>query len=307
MTTSILITGGAGFVGTNLCRHLCAQGGYRVSVLDNETMGNRSDLADLDVTFVHGDVRDTEVLARVVPGQDVIVHLAAHTRVVESASDPVGNFDVNARGSLALLEAARRHGVAQVVAASTGGAILGEAPVPIHEDMPARPLSPYGASKLAMEGYLSAYAGSYGMTTCALRFSNIYGPYSYHKGSVVATYMRALVKDEPLTVYGDGSQVRDYLYVGDLVAGIARAITARAQGVYQLGRGEGTRLDDLIAVLKDATGRPAARVVHEPARAGEVHTTYCDIAKAQRAFGYAVPTDLGDGLRRTWAWFSGDV
>ncbi len=303
MTTKLLITGGAGFIGCNLIAHLAARGGYRITVLDNETMGTCSEIDTPGVRFLHGDIRDTAALTAALAGQDAVVHLAAETRVADSIADPEGTFAVNAEGSFRLLQAARAAGVARVVAASTGGAILGEATAPIDETMAARPLSPYGASKLAMEGYLSAFAGAYRMRTCALRFSNVYGPRSHRKGSVVAQFFRALLHDEPLVIYGDGTQVRDYLYVGDLVEGVRRALETGAGGVYQLGSGQGTTLNDLAAAMARVVGLKNVPLRYEPFRVGEVHTTWCAIDRARAAFAFQAATGLDEGLTRTWAWF----
>ena len=298
----VLITGGAGFVGTNLVADLCAHGGYEITVLDNESLGERKNLAEFPVAFRQGDVRDKEALRSAVPGQDAIVHLAADTRVMDSITDPRFNFENNVVATFNLLEVARENGTPQLINASTGGAILGEAPSPVHEEMVPRPLAPYGASKLAVEGYLNAFGATYGMTTCSLRFSNIYGPRSWHKGSVVAHFLKRMLRHEPITVYGDGSQVRDYLFSGDLTHGIRRAIETRASGVYQLGSGRPTTINELLAHIQRVTGvKPS--VSYADFRAGEVHTTYCDITKAKRDLGFAPDTPLADGIATTWDWF----
>lgn len=299
---NILITGGAGFVGVNLCAHLATHGGYKVTVLDNETLGDRRHLEGLDVRFIAGDIRDVDALDRAVSGQDAVVHLAADTRVMDSIENPALNFDVNVLGSFLLLQACRSHGVRRVVAASTGGAILGEAPAPVHEAMVAQPLAPYGASKLAMEGYLSAFSGAYGIRSCALRFSNIYGPRSYHKGSVVAHFYKQILAGRPLTVYGDGSQARDFLFIGDLVEGVRRAMDSDISGVFQLGSGKPTTVDELLDIIREVTGlQPDVR--YEEFRAGEIHTTWCDISKARATFDFDPATSLKDGMAKTWDWF----
>jgi UDP-glucose 4-epimerase len=169
--------------------------------------------------------------------------------------------------------------------------------------MVARPLAPYGASKLAMEGYLSAFAGAYGMNACALRFSNVYGPGSLHKGSVVAHFFKAVLTGSNLTVYGDGSQVRDFLFVGDLVHGIRRAIEGNASGVYQLGSGRPTTINGLISEIGRVTGIEPLQVRYVEARPGEIQTTWCDISKARRELDFDPSTPLGDGLEETWSWF----
>ncbi len=302
---NFMITGGAGFVGVNLIEHLNNSGHTRITVLDNETLGKKEHLEGLQARFVHGDIRDRDLLDRIMPGHDAVIHLAADTRVMDSIEDPTFNFDVNVTGTFQVMEAARQAGIMRFVAASTGGAIIGEAEPPVHEDMVPCPLSPYGASKLTMEGYLSAYAGSYKMKSVALRFSNIYGPRSFHKGSVVAAFMRQALMGEPLIVYGDGSQTRDYLYVGDLVKGIVAAVDAGVSGVYQLGSGQGTDLNGLIRRMEGVMGlaRGELPVLYEDFRAGEILHTWCKINKASQAFGFNPETSLDEGLAGTWAWF----
>ena len=209
---------------------------------------------------------------------------------------------MNVIGTFRLLQAALKHGVQRIVNASTGGAILGEATAPVNEEMPARPLSPYGASKLAVEGYMSAFAASYNLSTISLRFSNIYGPRSFHKGSVIANFIKKILAERYLTVYGDGSQVRDYLYTEDLVRAIQGAIVSTRSGVYQLGSGLPTSLNELISVLRLVTGRKI-EVVHEDFRAGEVHTTWSDISKAKAELAFEPCISLEVGVANTWNWF----
>ena len=270
--TKILITGGCGFVGSNLIRQIVARGrGEQLAVLDNETMGSPRDLPSVDIEYHKGDICDLALVSRVAKGCDTIIHLAANTRVIESIEDPTLNFEVNVRGTFNVLMAARDAGVRSVVMASTGGAILGDVEPPVHEGMVPQPAAPYGASKLACEGYASAFAGSYGMQVTALRFSNVYGPRSYRKGSAVAQFFKQVLDGKPITVYGDGSQVRDLVYVIDLCKGI----------------------------LQERW--PA--VNYEDWRAGEVRKTYCDITRAREAFGFAPATPLADGLQATWNWF----
>lgn len=299
----VLITGGAGFVGTNLCAHLTDVGGYEITVLDNESLGCRKNIAEFPVTFVRGELADTALLSELMPGHQAVVHLAAHTRVMDSIEDPELNFQINVVGSFGLLEVARKCDVKRVVNASTGGAILGNVNPPVHEGMVAQPLSPYGASKLAVEGYLSAFDATYGLRSVSLRFSNLYGPRSYHKGSVVAHFIKRILKGEPLVVYGDGSQVRDYLFTEDLVAGIRTAIDSDINGVIQLGSGQPTTLNELISILRDVIDVPMPDVVYRDFRAGEVRETWCNIDRARRELGFSPGTDLRSGIEQTWHWF----
>jgi len=298
---NVLITGGAGFIGRHLATHLTDHG-FTVTVLDNESLGDRRHL-DLDkVRFLAGDLRRADDVRAAVEGQHAVVHLAADTRVMDSIEDPTFNFDNNVVGTFTLLNACRELGVGRVVAASTGGAILGEVDPPVHEGMAPMPTSPYGASKLLLEGYLSAYASSYGLSTCALRFSNIYGPRSFHKGSVVAHFFKQVLAGERPTVYGDGSQTRDYLYAGDLVEAIRVAMQSDVTGPYQLGSGHGTTLNQLLDTMRGVTGLPI-EVDYVDFRAGEVRDTWCQVDKARAGFGYDPRTSLEEGLRLTWDWF----
>jgi len=300
--TNVLVTGGAGFIGRHLVDHLTKQGGYVVTVLDNESMGDRTHLDLSRIRFVHGDLRNRGDLGSALEGQDAVVHLAADTRVMDSIEDPANNFDNNVVGSFKLLQMCQELGVGRVVAASTGGAILGDVRPPVHERMTPRPTSPYGASKLMLEGYLSAFASSYGLSSCALRFSNIYGPRSFHKGSVVAHFYKQIIAGEPLVVYGDGTQARDFLYVGDLVEAIRTAIHRDVLGPCQLGSGEPTTVNEIIRLMSTVTGRDL-KVVHEDFRPGEVRETWCQIDRARETLGFTPTTTLEDGLRRTWDWF----
>ena len=194
------------------------------------------------------------------------------------------------------------------VNASTGGAILGEAQAPIHEDMPARPLSPYGASKLATEGYCFAFTGSFGLRTLSLRFSNVYGPNSFHKGSVIAHFIRQIIKGESLIIYGDGSQARDFIFVEDLVKGIGAAISSAATGVYLLGSGRPTTVNELLHTMRNIVGpRMPFSVQHKSFRKGEIHTTWPSINKARNDFGFDPNTTLESGLTATWEWFNNSL
>jgi len=301
----LLITGGCGFIGVNLTAFLLAQG-HGVRILDNEVLGKRGNLAEFDgVEFIHGDIRDEKALDVALDQVDCVVHLAADTRVMDSIAAPAFNFDVNVAGTFALLLAMRRHGVTRMINASTGGAILGEAQPPVHEDMLPRPASPYGASKLAVEGYLSAFSQSYGFKAASLRFSNVYGPRSWHKGSVVAHFLKEILKGKPLTVYGDGSQIRDYVHVEDICRGIMLAIEKEVSGVFQLGTGIPVTINELLDLIRGTVGQGfAVDVRYEDFRPGEIRNTWCDIARASSVLGYSPSISLKEGLAGTWRWFT---
>ena len=190
----IVITGGCGFIGTNLIDFLKRKNkSTQIVVLDNETLGKRKYISEFDVQFIHGDIRDKEVILKVFDGADAVVHLAADTRVLDSIEDPIKNFEINVNGTFNVLNTVQERNIPLFVNASTGGAILGDVKPPVHEEMVPEPISPYGASKLAVEGYCSAYSGSYAIQASSLRFSNVYGPRSFHKGSVVAAFFKNIL------------------------------------------------------------------------------------------------------------------
>ncbi len=299
----ILITGGCGFVGTNLVSKMSPYKDMDIRVFDNESMGKRSHLGDFPGEFIKGDLRDRDALARAVEGVDAVVHLAADTRVMDSIADPAFNFAVNVEGGFYLLEAMRMHGVKRLVNASTGGAIIGEAVPPVHEDMVAKPLSPYGAAKLMMEGYCSAYGASYGWKALSLRFSNVYGPKSFHKGSVVAAFFKEIMKGAPLVVYGDGEQTRDFVFVEDLCDGIISGLRGGASGVIQLGSGRPVTVNSLIDAIREVVSPKKFEVEYRPYRSGEVLQTWCEVAKARAQLGFDPSTTLEQGLKKTWDWF----
>ncbi len=298
-----LVTGGCGFVGVNLLPRLVERG-IAVRVLDDLSVGRAEDIAAFGAELLVGDVRDPTTVERALAGVDVVVHLAAHTRVIESIENPALNFDVNVGGTLALLEGVRRRGgLGRFILASTGGAILGDVEPPVHEGMPACPLSPYGAGKLACEGYCSAYFGSFGIPTVALRFSNVYGPWSYQKGSVVAAFFKRILAGQPLVIYGDGRATRDFLYVGDLCAAVLAAAERECGGeVFHIAAGRETEVGALAHLMLAVSNADVA-VQHEPARRGEVQRNTARIDNARARLGWMPAMPLEQGLRETWAWF----
>lgn len=298
----VLVTGGCGFIGANLVPRLAAAG-WDVRVLDNESMGRREHLDDFTGQFIHGDIRDTAALDVALEGVDAVVHLAADTRVIESIADPAFNFDVNVVGSFRLMEAMRARGIRRLVNASTGGAIIGDATPPVHEAMVPNPIAPYGATKLAVEGLCSAWSGSYGFSALSLRFANVYGPRSYHKGSVVAAFFRRIAEGLPLIVHGDGEQVRDFVFVDDLCDGIMRGLAYEKSGVLQLGSGLPVSVNALIEEMRQIVAPQPIAVDYRPARVGEIERTWCDVSRARSELGYAPDTSLAAGLAETWAWF----
>ncbi|HEY3724275.1 MAG TPA: NAD-dependent epimerase/dehydratase family protein [Acidimicrobiia bacterium] len=300
---TVLVTGGCGFIGVNLARSLVAAG-YEPVAYDNLSTGRLEDgKAAGFAEIIEADILDADALARAARGVYGIVHLAARTGVVDSVEDPRGDLEVNVGGTLNALLAARDGGASAFVFASSG-APLGSVEPPGHEGLAPRPLSPYGASKLAGEGLCSAFAGSYGLPANALRFTNVYGPYSYHKGSVVAAFMKRIMDGGPLVVYGDGSQTRDFLFVDDLCRAVVAVLERRPQGeLFQLGTGVETSVSELVAALVAVFPGREVDIRYEPARAGEIARSFSDIAHARRALDYRPSVSLDEGLRVTRDWF----
>ena len=301
-----LVTGGAGFIGSTLTRMLLERGST-VRVYDDLSSGSREHLDELDVELVVGDVRDLESLERACGGVDTVFHLAAGAGVVDSIENPIENFDLNARGTLLALWAAKRAGVRRLVFSSSN-APLGDNAYPASEDKPVAPLSPYGAGKATGEAYCSAFFGAYGMEAVVVRFSNAYGPRSAHKGNVIPLFIRRLRAGEDLVVFGDGSQTRDFVFCEDLAAGLIAA--ARTPGVggqiFQIASGIETTLNRLLELLSETSGM-TPRVRREPPRQGEIQRNYSLIDKARRVLGYAPAVPLEDGIKRTWDWFATTV
>jgi UDP-glucose 4-epimerase len=301
----ILITGGAGFIGANLARAMLPLG-QRLRALDNLSSGRAEDLEGLPVDLQVGDIREPQAVAAAMDGVHTVIHLAAHTGVLDSVADPEFDLSINVMGTLNLLREAVRRGVARFIFASTGGAIIGQAEPPVHEEMVPHPISPYGAAKLAGEGYCSAFWGSYGLKTIALRFSNVYGPYSYHKGSVIAKFFRRIQAGEELIINGDGDQTRDFVYVADLCGAIIAALKAEVPygQAIQLGTGRETGINELVGLMRQLVGEDGFPPVrHVPPPPGEVRRNFVSYARAAKYLGFTPQTDLLTGLKQTWAWF----
>jgi UDP-glucose 4-epimerase len=301
----LLITGGCGFIGVNLIDFLRREADYDIVVLDDLSLGRKEYVEPYGVKLIASSICDPAVVNDTVAGVSAIVHLAADTRVIESIQNPRLNFEVNVVGTFNLIEAAKKAGIEQFVFASTGGAIVGQADPPVHEQIPPRPISPYGASKLAAEGYLSCYFGSYGMKTTALRFSNVYGPRSYHKGSVVAQFFKNVLASKEISVFGDGTQTRDFVYVDDICRAILLALSANTGGqAYQLGSGNPTSVNELLDLMRDTVPpRSMPPIKYLAPRSGEILHTYSKIEKARAELGFVPAMPLAEGLEKTWKWF----
>lgn len=299
----VLVTGGCGFIGANLVRFLNERTEWSLRVVDDLRAGDRGYVDARAGEVRIGDVADPDLLDDALEGVDAVVHLASQTGVAPSVEDPVRDFEGNAVTTFRVLEACRARGIDRVVFASSGAAI-GDAPPPLHEELVPRPVSPYGAGKLVGEAYCGAYAGSFGMSTVSLRFSNVYGPLSAHKKNAVPLFIKRCLRGEAIDVYGDGSQTRDFIHVDDLCDGILRALTSDgiAGEVFQLGTGVETSILELTELVQEVAG-PAAEVRFHPRRAGEVHRSVVDTSKAGRLLGFDPATTLRGGLELTAEWY----
>ena len=296
----VLVTGGSGFVGRSVVAEFRRHGADVVVV-------DRQPFPGDPVSTVLGDLTDPSVRdAAVTPDLTGIVHLAAITSVLRSAEQPQETFDTNVAVTQALLELARQRGVGQFVLASTNAVVGDVGTDTITENHPPRPLTPYGATKAACEMLLSGYAGSYGLATCALRFTNIYGPGMAAKDSFVPRLMRAALAGGGVQVYGDGKQARDLVHVSDVTAGVLAAWRRRYVGTAIIGAGRSVTVLDLIDAARAATGAPLP-VDHVPAKTGEMPAVIVDISRATAELDYHPRLDLTEGLRTVWDDFRANM
>jgi UDP-glucose 4-epimerase len=328
MNPNWLITGGCGFIGSNLIRCLLESGSYNIRILDNLSVGSREDLLQIcnfterkeedltgdfeGVELVVGDILNEHLAVKVSRNIDVIVHLAANTGVGPSLEDPRFDCVTNVLGTFNYLEAAKACHVKKFIFASSGASI-GEVSPPIHEEMPAHPVSPYGASKLAGEAYCSAYNRSFNVGTVALRFGNVYGPGSKHKSSVVAKFIRQSLAGLQLEIFGDGSQTRDFIFIDDLVRAVILASESSGIGgeVFQIATSCETSISEMVTVLMgilEKNGAPDISLFYGEERLGDVKRNYSDTSKARQKLGWFPNISLEEGLQQTVKSFlSGEV
>ena len=334
----VLITGGCGFIGVNLVNYLLRKQFKSIRILDNLTTGTRENLEDAlrkngeiiserenrktvykfkdvlnanisshtHIELITGDIRSNDVCLETTRDIDSVVHLAAHAGVIPSIKDPFFDFEVNVQGTLNLLSASVKNRVDKFIFASSN-APLGEQEPPLSEKKVPRPLSPYGASKLACEGYCSAFWGSYGLKTVSLRFSNAYGPYSHHKNSVIAKFIKDSLSKNQLTIYGDGHQTRDFIHVDDISQGIFLCLKARDSDTIwgkalHLGTGKEVSINELASRVKKLS-KDDPRIAFEPGRKGEISRNYSEISLTKRLLGFQPEVSLDKGLQATFKWY----
>lgn len=305
--SKVLVTGGCGFIGTNLISYLMDHSNWFVNVLDDCSQGKVSYLHSIPnyngkrIKVVEGDVREEESMEEAISGCEYVVHLAGKTGVIPSINTPFHHADVNIIGTINVLEAALRHNIKRVCFASSTG-VSGDQ----------RPISPFGASKLAGEGYCSAYSGSHGISTAALRFPNVYGPNSRHKDTLIPQFIKTIMEGGTPVIYGSGEQTRDFVHVRDMSSAIHASLIRELPStfeVFQLGTGKETSVNELYDLLKKrftAEGMDVPEPTYAPRRAGEILDDHCDISRSREVLGYEPKYDLEKGLENTIEWFMTD-
>lgn len=303
---TVLVTGGAGFIGSHLVERLVAEG-FAVRVLDDLSSGSAANLAGVRgrIDFREGDIRDREALREAVSGCTWVFHLAAVVSVQQTVRDPAGSAAVNETGALQVLEAARGAGVRRLVFASSS-AVYGDDPrLPLREDLAPRPRSPYAVQKLAVEHYLAVYQDLFGLSTAGLRFFNVFGPRqdpsSPYSGVISIFLTRALAGEAPV-IYGDGLQTRDFVYVNDVVEALLLAARAEASGVFNVGTGREVDILSLwrhIAALTGCGREPQ----HLPPRPGDIRRSVAAVGEAASRLNFAARVRFEEGLARTLAWY----
>jgi len=304
----VVVTGGAGFVGSNLVQHLSTVPEVdRTVVVDDLSFGFRDNLNGCDTTLLEGSILDEDLLDRAFDGADVVVHLAARSSVPRSVAHPVAAHEVNATGTLRVLEASRRAGGLHVIVASSSSVYGANQTLPKHEDLATRPVSPYAATKLATESYTLAWGHAYDLPVLALRFFNIFGPRQpplHAYAAAIPSFLAAAFRGDPLPVHGDGTQSRDFTYVATVVDVLARAILDRTSHSSPVNLAFGTRVSllEIIGELERILGRNLA-IQHQPLRIGDVPRSQADASTLGQLFPEVLPTSLAEGLEATVSWF----
>ena len=299
----VLITGGAGFIGSNTAEHLLGLG-WKVRVLDDLSGGTLENLRGLDAEFQKGDIRDRKAVARAMKGVDAVLHLAALVSVAESVKSPRLSHEINETGSFNVFEAAREAGVGRVAAASSAAVYGNLKGLPKREDMPMHPESPYAFGKAASEHYASVYASLYGLESVCLRYFNVYGPkqsFSSPYSGVISRFSAAMSAGKPLCVFGDGGQTRDFVYVGDVAAANAKALCSKKVGkgeAVNIGTGRAVSLLELAGAMAQVRGRRPV-ITFRAARRGDIRHSLSDISLAKKLLGYAPKFTLKQGLELT--------
>ncbi len=303
----MLVTGGSGFIGSHMVDYLLNKG-YSVRILDNLSSGNLANIQHHQSTsrleFIEGDLRDKKILNKIMKEVEIIFHFGAQIDVRRSVEDPLYDEDVNIRGSLLLTQTAIENEVDWIVFASSGGAIYGNAQsLPTDENTVNEPTSPYGISKLSFEKYLQFFHQVYGIGTTSMRYANIYGPRQGSKGEagVISIFLSQIIKNKTLTIIGDGNQTRDYVYVTDAVEAAHTAVSSRANGVFNIGTGKETSVNELASLILRIT-HANNDMIHLPEIPGEVQRSSLDSTLAKERLKWQPKTSLEAGITKTWEW-----
>lgn len=303
MGKNVLITGNAGFIGTNLTKFLHNKG-YNIRGMDNLSTGVKKYVPDYVEMMIHSDITNYTDCIEATKNVDVVLHMAAESGVKPSIENPVKANDVNVAGTLNLLQASVLNGVKKFIFASSGGTILGSQDPPVHEESPIKPISPYGASKAAAEHYCNAYYESFGLNTNIVRFSNVYGPYSLHKiKNLIPAFILSLIHDKPFTIFGNGHQTRDFIYVSDLINAIysIMLLDEIENETFQIATGVETQINEIIDLMNlnyhKRTGR-WKEVINGDRQVGDVEKNYAIIDKAKSILGWEPEVAIEDGIEK---------
>mgnify|MGYP006286213529 CR=1 FL=1 len=310
----VLVTGGCGFIGTNLIEYLLEITDWEINVLDNLSVGKLEYLKSIDgytkdrIDFYKGDIKNKDDVEESIVGCDHVINLAAQTDVIDSVNNPKNDAEINVLGTINVLKASVENDIINFTQASSA-APLGEQEMPIDEEKVPQPLSPYGASKLACEGYCSAFSGSYDLNTVALRFSNVYGPKSWHKGSVVAKFIKQMIDGETPIIYGDGGQTRDFIHTKDISQALYLATEIDLDSnfeLFQVATGVETSINELYGIINEKMskyGYDVPEPEYGEERAGEIYRNYADISKAKNVLDYEPEIELEQGIDESIKWF----
>ncbi|MFW9829832.1 MAG: NAD-dependent epimerase/dehydratase family protein [Candidatus Thorarchaeota archaeon] len=310
--TRVLITGGCGFIGSNLVEYLLTNTDWEVNVLDNLSNGRLEYISNLNdynkrVNFIEGNILDLTEVENSIQNCKYVINLAAQTSVVESQKNPIFDEEINVKGLLNLLKASVENKIEKFVQASSA-AVLGEQEMPINESKVPNPISPYGVSKLAGEAYCFAFFKCFGLKSIILRFSNVYGPKSDMKSSVIAKFIKQIIDKEIITVFGDGNQTRDYIFVRDLCSGIFNSLKKNSNNfeIFQFGSGIETSVNSLTNFLKKITKKRRIKfpgVTYCNPNPSEIYRSYSDISKVKRILNFNPDFDLEKGIEITIDYF----
>jgi UDP-glucose 4-epimerase len=307
MSKKILVTGGAGFIGSNIVN----QGlklGHSITVLDNLSTGYIQNLNTQLVEFIQGDIRDRDLVFKLMESKDAVFHLAANVGNVKSIASPIDDSHTNILGTINILDAMVKNNIEKIVYSSTAAGYGEPKYLPVDEEHPMNPDSPYGVSKISAEKMVLCYSKIYGFHANCLRYFNAYGIHQRFDayGNVIPIFFNKLVSNKPLLIYGDGEQTRDFINVRDIVNANWNSLNQVNSGYYNIATGVQCSINNLVQILKEITGE-SIEIKHEATRKGEVKHSVAQIYKAKNEIGFKPEVDLRSGLEEYWDWFKHDI